>query len=104
MEEAIRLKPFVPSSYVGFGDENEAIAYVVGAKAIWRQNEGALTWLRGRAAGVDVGGGPPSSGERCHKEVGAPENRMGVISTCPDAPGLHLEPGIGTRGHRSFSV
>ncbi len=71
LQEAIGFNPFVPPylsgqkrlpkrlpAYVGFGDENEAIDYAVGARAIWRQNKGALTWLRETVAGFDTGEGP----------------------------------------------
>jgi tetratricopeptide (TPR) repeat protein len=31
--------------YLGFGDENEAVAYVAEAMMLWRQTDGALSWL-----------------------------------------------------------
>lgn len=35
----------LPTS-IGFGDNNEAIAYAVDYKAIWKQTPGALAWLK----------------------------------------------------------
>jgi len=32
-------------AYIGFGDENEAVAYVSESFEGWRQSEGALAWL-----------------------------------------------------------
>jgi hypothetical protein len=31
--------------YVGFGDENEAVAYAAGAAALWASIPGAVAWL-----------------------------------------------------------
>ena len=68
LEEALSFNAFVPSyllgqkrlprqlpMYVGFGDENEAIAYAAEAKQTWGQNQAALAWLRTTAASNDVG-------------------------------------------------
>jgi len=59
LQEAIDDNPHVPAyllgrkrlprqlpPYVGFGDENEAVAYVAEAGHLWVQEEGALDWLR----------------------------------------------------------
>jgi tetratricopeptide (TPR) repeat protein len=69
LKEAISYNAFVPSYllgqkrmpkqlplYVGFGDENEAIAYVAEAKSNWDQNPDALTWLRTTTASGGAGG------------------------------------------------
>jgi tetratricopeptide (TPR) repeat protein len=59
LEEALERNRFVPSyllgkkrlpkrlpEYIGFGDENEAIAYAAEAMKVWQKTEGALEWLR----------------------------------------------------------
>jgi tetratricopeptide (TPR) repeat protein len=59
LQEAMKYNPHVPAyllgrkrlprqlpPYVGFGDENEAVAYVAEAGHLWAQEEGALDWLR----------------------------------------------------------
>lgn len=59
LQEALKYKPYVPAyllgrrrlpkhlpQYVGFGDEDEAVAYVTEAGHLWLQTEGALDWLR----------------------------------------------------------
>jgi tetratricopeptide (TPR) repeat protein len=58
LEEAISYNPFVPSyllgkkqvpkrlpDYMGLGDENEAIHYVVDARTTWGHDREALAWL-----------------------------------------------------------
>ena len=40
-----RIPPKQPA-YIGFGDENEAIAYVSNHLNYWRQTEGAVDWLK----------------------------------------------------------
>jgi hypothetical protein len=37
--------PSEQPQYIGLGDENEAISYVLGAWPIWDKTEGALDWL-----------------------------------------------------------
>lgn len=59
LQEALKYNPYVPAyllgrkrlpkqlpSYVGFGDENEAVSYVAEASHLWLQIEGALNWLQ----------------------------------------------------------
>jgi tetratricopeptide (TPR) repeat protein len=59
LKEALEENRFVPSyllgrkrlpkrlpEYIGFGDENEAIAYAAEAIKVWQKTEGALQWLR----------------------------------------------------------
>ncbi len=59
LAEALDYNPHVPAyllgrkrlprqlpPYVGFGDKNEAAAYVAEAAHLWAQEEGALDWLR----------------------------------------------------------
>lgn len=59
LEEAMAYNAFVPPyllgqkpmprqlpMYIGFGDENEAIAYAAEAKPTWDHNPDALDWLR----------------------------------------------------------
>jgi len=41
-----RPLPRQPPTSIGFGDNNEAIAYAVDYKAIWKQTPGALAWLK----------------------------------------------------------
>lgn len=43
--------PKQPPQYVGFGDENEAVAYVMDSIAVWAETEGAIDWLRARTGG-----------------------------------------------------
>lgn len=63
LRKAIEQNQFVPAyllgrkrlpyrlpPYIGFGDENEAIEYVVGAMKAWRNTPGALEWLSAHAA------------------------------------------------------
>jgi tetratricopeptide (TPR) repeat protein len=58
LEEALKFNPHVPGyllgqkqlpdqlpSFIGFGDENEAIDYVLAAGYLWLEEEGALAWL-----------------------------------------------------------
>lgn len=58
LKEALVQNPLVPfyllgmkrlprnlPDYIGFGDENEAIEYVVNAIEAWQKTEGALEWL-----------------------------------------------------------
>lgn len=67
LEEAIACNPFVPPyllgkkklprqmpSYIGFGDENEAIDYAAAAKPIWQKNTKARKWLRETLANIDT--------------------------------------------------
>jgi len=62
LKEALKHNPHVPvyllgrkriprelPDLVGFGDEDEAIAYAADALANWRQTPGALEWLAGRS-------------------------------------------------------
>ncbi len=64
LKEALEQNQFVPSyllgekrlprylpEYIGFGDENEAVAYAADAIKAWRKTEGALEWLRGSLLG-----------------------------------------------------
>jgi len=59
LKESLERNRFVPSyllgkkrlpkrlpEYIGFGDENEAIAYAAEAMKVWQKTEGALEWLR----------------------------------------------------------
>jgi len=59
LREALDVNPHVPAfllgerrmprqmpSYIGFGDENEAIEYAATGIALWSETEGALAWLR----------------------------------------------------------
>jgi tetratricopeptide (TPR) repeat protein len=59
LQKAVDHNPFVPQyllgdkklpkqlpAFIGFGDENEAIEYAVGALLIWHQDSAALAWLR----------------------------------------------------------
>ena len=61
LEEAMEGNPFVPQylltlrklparmpDYHGFGDRDEAVAYVSSARKGWRVTEGALAWLESR--------------------------------------------------------
>ncbi|HEY3232831.1 MAG TPA: hypothetical protein VGJ87_26605 [Roseiflexaceae bacterium] len=63
LKEAFRYNSFVPlyllgrkklprrmPDYVGFGDENEAVDYAVGAIEQWRRTPGALEWLKNSLA------------------------------------------------------
>lgn len=58
LQEALQYNPHVPAyllgrkrlpkhlpPYVGFGDENEAVYYVVESGHLWVEQEGALDWL-----------------------------------------------------------
>ncbi|HSE84506.1 MAG TPA: tetratricopeptide repeat protein [Thermodesulfobacteriota bacterium] len=60
LKEALEGNRFIPSyllgkkrlpkrlpEYIGFGDENEAIAYAAEAIKVWQKTEGALQWLTG---------------------------------------------------------
>lgn len=60
LKEALEQNQFVPSyllgekrlprhlpEYIGFGDEDEAVAYAADAIKAWQKAEGALGWLRG---------------------------------------------------------
>jgi tetratricopeptide (TPR) repeat protein len=38
--------PYEPPEYIGFGDLNEAVAYVVQDLELWQQTDGALRWLK----------------------------------------------------------
>jgi len=64
LREALEYNPYVPlymlgrkklprrlPAYVGFGDENEAIAYAAEATAIWRKTPGAIEWLASNLSG-----------------------------------------------------
>jgi hypothetical protein len=66
LEEALETNPFVPaymlghkslpqvlSEYIGFGDDSEAVSYVVEAMPTWLSTPGALEWLREHAANVE---------------------------------------------------
>jgi tetratricopeptide (TPR) repeat protein len=59
LQQALDHNPFVPQfllgdkklpkrlpALIGFGDENEAVEYAVGALLIWHQDSSALDWLR----------------------------------------------------------
>ena len=59
LTQAVEHNPFVPAyllglkklpkqppPYIGWGDENEAVEYCLGALAIWRKDTPALNWLR----------------------------------------------------------
>ncbi|MFQ5660967.1 MAG: hypothetical protein ACE5GZ_11105 [Gammaproteobacteria bacterium] len=35
-----------PLDYIGMGDKNEAVAYVIDNRQAWRDTPGALPWLR----------------------------------------------------------
>ena len=43
-----KMPPELPD-YVGYGDENEAVAYVYDNLAAWLRTRGALEWLRDNA-------------------------------------------------------
>lgn len=58
LREAIKYNRYVPlyllgrkwlprllPQYIGIGDENEAVAYVVESMEVWRKTPGALEWL-----------------------------------------------------------
>ncbi len=68
LKEALKQNRFVPSyllgkkrlpkhlpEYIGFGDENEAIAYAAEAIKVWQKTTGALEWLR-RNLSITKGG------------------------------------------------
>ncbi|NBC15780.1 MAG: hypothetical protein GVY18_00515 [Bacteroidetes bacterium] len=44
--------PKQPPAYVGFGDENEAVDYVLANIDVWRNTYGALRWLRAQYPGL----------------------------------------------------
>jgi len=48
---AKRRMPKRPPQYIGFGDENEAVAYVMDAMLAWAKTEGAIDWMRARTGG-----------------------------------------------------
>ena len=61
LEEAMKRNPFVPQyllgrrkmpvripDYHGYGDRDEAVAYVTSALKGWAVTEGALAWLKSR--------------------------------------------------------
>lgn len=63
LKEALECNQFVPSyllgekrlprhlpDYIGFGDENEAVAYAAEAIEAWQKTEGSLEWLKGTTA------------------------------------------------------
>ena len=74
LQSAFECNPHVPAyllgsrpmpehlpEYIGIGDENEAVDYVLGAMAVWRETPGALPWLvmnRGKRDLDLTGAGP----------------------------------------------
>jgi tetratricopeptide (TPR) repeat protein len=76
LREALATNPFVPAyllgrkklprrlpAYVGFGDENEAVAYIAEAAEAWLTSPQALAWLAG--AGADAA--PPPAPARTRR-------------------------------------
>jgi tetratricopeptide (TPR) repeat protein len=66
LQKALNHNPFVPRyllgdkklpkqlpAFIGFGDENEAVEYAVGALLIWHQDRAALDWLRNASTQLD---------------------------------------------------
>jgi tetratricopeptide (TPR) repeat protein len=75
LREALESNPYVPAyllgtkrmprrlpAYIGFGDENEAVDYVVGAAENWRTTSQAIEWLR--SATADAPAAPPATTAR----------------------------------------
>jgi hypothetical protein len=59
LREALEYNPHVPGyllgrkrlprqlpPYIGFGDESEAVSYAAEVRHLWKQEPGALDWLR----------------------------------------------------------
>jgi tetratricopeptide (TPR) repeat protein len=66
LKKALKQNAFVPAyllgkrrfprqlpSYIGFGDENEAVSYAAEALDVWQQTPGAITWLASNLSGVE---------------------------------------------------
>jgi tetratricopeptide (TPR) repeat protein len=77
LRAAFKVNPYVPPfllgkrrlprrlpAYIGFGDEDEAIAYIVEFGEGWMATPGALPWLAARWEGLLSGGSPSAQGRR----------------------------------------
>ena len=78
LKKALEANPFVPSyllgrkrlpkrlpEYIGFGDESEAVDYVIDAIPAWQKTAGALEWLASQLAAATnhrLSSGSPSRG------------------------------------------
>lgn len=66
--------PKHPPQYIGFGDENEAVAYAMDAIMAWTKTEGAIDWVRARTGGTGMRGGDTGSTSR--GRTSSPGNTM----------------------------